>query len=164
VAAQGGFGFGMLTGALNRAAEWACLVLMTVLVLDLMLGVFSRYVLVSTFTWYDEVARVAFVWSVFLGAAVGVRRGAHFGLHIVVDRLPPRARRFALLATPVVVIVLAVVLVQQGWYFAEHGWFQQTPVMGLPKAWVYAAMPVGGVLMILFSLEPLWRGIREALA
>lgn len=135
---------------------------MLALTLDLMLGVFSRYVLQNTFTWYDEVARVCFVWAVFLGAAVGVRRGAHFGLHIVIDQLSPRARRFAALATPMVIIALAVVLVVQGWSFVQFGWLQQTPVMGLPKAWVYAAMPVGGVLMILYSIGPLWRSLRAA--
>lgn len=154
----------MIGKIVDRIVEWACLILMVVLALDLMLGVFSRYVLASTFTWYDEVARIAFVWTVFLGAAIGVRRNAHFGLHIVIDLMPPRARRFATLLTPIVVIVFAAVLIWQGWHFVDMGWFQQTPVMGLPKAWVYAAMPTGGVLMILYSLEPLWRGAREAFA
>lgn len=154
----------MIGRVVDRIVEWACLILMVVLALDLMLGVFSRYVLASTFTWYDEVARIAFVWAVFLGAAVGVRRNAHFGLHIVIDLMPPRARRFAALLTPIVVIVFAAVLIWQGWHFVDTGWFQQTPVMGLPKAWVYAAMPTGGVLMILYSLEPLWRRAREAFA
>lgn len=154
----------MIGKTLDRIVEWACLILMVVLALDLMLGVFSRYVLASTFTWYDEVARISFVWAVFLGAAVGVRRNAHFGLHIVIDLMPARTRRFAALLTPIVVIVFATVLIWQGWQFVDMGWFQQTPVMGLPKAWVYAAMPTGGALMILYSLEPLWRGAREAFA
>ena len=68
----------MLRKALDNGVEWLCLVLMAVLVIDLMLGVFSRYVLFSTFTWYDEIARACFVWVVFLGGAVGVKRGAHF--------------------------------------------------------------------------------------
>ena len=64
--------------------------------IDLLLGVFSRYVLDRTFVWYDEVARACFIWLVFLGAAVAVKRGAHFGLHIVVDMLPPQLKRAAL--------------------------------------------------------------------
>ena len=62
----------MVRKILDNGVEWLCLVLMAVLALDLMLGVFSRYVLFSTFTWYDEIARACFVWVVFLGAAVGV--------------------------------------------------------------------------------------------
>jgi len=47
--------------------EVICLVLMVVLVGDVFLGVFSRYVMQATFKWYDEVARLCFVWIIFLG-------------------------------------------------------------------------------------------------
>ena len=146
----------------NGVVEWLCLVLMAVLACDLMLGVFSRYVLLRTFTWYDEIARACFVWVVFLGAAVGVKRGAHFGLHMLVDMLPRYARRLAGFVTPVVIMAFSAVLVVQGLAFMEFGRFQQLPVMGISKVWIYAAMPVGGALMILYSLQALWRGVRNA--
>ena len=147
----------MIRKVLDNGVEWLCLVLMGVLAFDLMLGVFSRYVLFSTFTWYDEIARACFVWVVFLGGAVGVKRGAHFGLHLLIDRLPQRSRRAAALATPLAIIAFSGALVVQGMEFMEFGRFQQLPVMGISKVWVYAAMPVGGVLMILYSLRHLWR-------
>src|SRR5438034_4137975 len=118
----------MLRAALENVVEGVCLLLMVALTLDLMLGVFSRYVLVSTFTWYDEIARICFVWVVFLGAAVGVKRGAHFRLHLVVDRFPAPARRAAAVLAQLVVIGFAAALVQQGWTLLGLGRFQQTPV------------------------------------
>jgi TRAP-type C4-dicarboxylate transport system permease small subunit len=150
----------MLKRILSNAVEWVCMVLMVVLSVDLFLGVFSRYVMVRTFTWYDEIARGCFVWLTFLGAAVGVKRHAHFRLHIVVDRLSPRLRQATVFLLPLVVIIFAGVLIQQGLVFLELGKFQQTPVMGLSKTWIYVAIPIGGVLMILYSLGPLWRTIR----
>jgi TRAP-type transport system small permease protein len=151
----------MLRKVLDNGVEWLCLVLMAALALDLMLGVFSRYVLFSTFTWYDEIARACFVWLVFLGAAVGVKRGSHFGLHLLVDKLPERARYLAAFITPLVIITFSCVLVVQGLAFLEFGRFQQLPVMGISKVWIYAAMPVGGALMILYSLQSLWRMVRS---
>lgn len=150
----------MLKRILSNAVEWVCMVLMVVLSVDLFLGVFSRYVMVRTFTWYDEIARGCFVWLTFLGAAVGVKRHAHFRLHIVVDRLSPQLRQATVLLFPLVVIIFAGVLIQQGLVFLDLGKFQQTPVMGLPKTWIYVAIPIGGALMILYSLGPLWRAIR----
>jgi TRAP-type C4-dicarboxylate transport system permease small subunit len=152
----------MLRKAWDNGVEWLCLALMAVLACDLMLGVFSRYVLLRTFTWYDEIARACFVWVVFLGAAVGVKRGAHFGLHMLVDALPERARRVAGLVTPLTIIAFSAVLVVQGLEFMEFGKFQQLPVMGISKVWIYAAMPVGGALMILYALQALWRSWRNA--
>lgn len=150
----------MVKRILSNAVEWVCMVLIVVLSIDLFLGVFSRYVLVMTFTWYDEIARASFVWLTLLGAAVGVKRHAHFRLHIVVDRLSPRLRQATVFLFPLVVIIFAGVLIQQGLVFLELGKFQQTPVMGLPKTWIYIAIPTGGALMILYSLGPLWRAIR----
>ena len=151
----------MLKRILSNAVEWVCLVLMVVLSIDLLLGVFSRYVLVKTFTWYDEIARGCFVWLTMLGAAVGVKRQAHFRLHIIVDRLTPRLRQATVILLPLVVIIFAGVLIQQGLVFLELGKFQQTPVMGLPKTWIYVAIPIGGALMILYSLGQLWRALRD---
>ena len=150
----------MLKRILSNAVEWVCMVLMVVLSVDLFLGVFSRYVLVMTFTWYDEIARACFVWLTLLGAAVGVKRHAHFRLHLLVDRLPQRLQKALAVLLPLVVMAFASVLIQQGLVFLELGRFQQTPVMGLPKTWIYVAIPIGGALMILYSLAPLWRAIR----
>ena len=150
----------MLKRILSNAVEWACMVLMVVLSIDLFLGVFSRYVLVMTFTWYDEIARACFVWLTLLGAAVGVKRHAHFRLHLVVDRLPQRLQKAVAVLFPLVIMAFAAVLIHQGLVFLELGRFQQTPVMGLPKIWIYVAIPIGGALMILYSLVPLWQALR----
>lgn len=153
----------MLRRILANTVEGVCLLLMVVLSVDLFLGVFSRYVLVNTFTWYDEIARGCFVWMIFLGAAVGVKRRAHFRLHLAVDRLRPCGQQAASVLGFLVVIGFACVLVQQGWAFVQLGRFQQTPVMGVPKSWIYVAIPVGGGLMLLYSLPPLWRALRALL-
>lgn len=147
---------------LANGVEWVCLVLMAALSVDLMLGVFSRYVLASTFTWYDEIARLLFVWIVFLGAAVGVRRSGHFRLHLVIDRFPPGLRRAAEILGVLAIMGFGAVLIQQGWKLVELGQFQQTPVMGLSKRYVYGSMPAGGALIILYSARHLWRAVTGA--
>jgi TRAP-type C4-dicarboxylate transport system permease small subunit len=86
----------VLVRALSNLVEGLLLAMMVVLCADVFLGVFSRYVLMSTFTWYDEIARL----------------------------------------------------------------FQRTPVMGLSKQYVYAAIPAGGILIILYSLPLLRAALR----
>ncbi len=140
--------------------DWVCLGLMLVLVADVFLGVWSRYVLQATFQWYDEVARLCFVWMVFLGAASAVRRGAHFRLHLLIDRFGPRLRRTTDLLVGLLVVVFGGVLVAGGvamWPVARR---QVTDSLELSMLWFYAALPVGGALMILFSLPQLWRMAR----
>jgi TRAP-type C4-dicarboxylate transport system permease small subunit len=137
--------------------DWICLGLMVVLVVDVFLGVWSRYVLHATFQWYDEVARLCFVWMVFLGAAVAVRRGAHFRLHLLVDRLGPRLRRATELVVALLVAVWGGVLVAGGIAMYPLARRQVTDSLELSMLWFYGALPVGGALMILFSLPHLRR-------
>jgi TRAP-type C4-dicarboxylate transport system permease small subunit len=136
---------------LDNGLEWICILLLAVITVDLLLGVFSRYVMGRTFVWYDEVARACFMWLVFLGAAVAVRKGAHFGLHLFVDIMPPRFKRTILLLTPLTIIVFSATLVSLGWDFMRHGATQSTAVMGVPMSWIYASMPVGGLLMAFYG-------------
>lgn len=140
--------------------DWVCLGLMLVLVADVFLGVWSRYVLQATFQWYDEVARLCFVWMVFLGAAAAVRRGAHFRLHLLIDRLGPRLRRATDLVVGLLVVAFGGVLVAGGlamWPVARR---QVSDSLELSMVWFYAALPIGGALMILFSVPQLWRLAR----
>ena len=137
--------------------EWVCVALMTALVGDVFLGVFSRYVLQATFQWYDEVARLCFVWIVFLGAAVAVRRGLHFRLQLLVDRLPSGLRRGADTLATVVVVAFSAVLVGGGVSIAPIAHRQMTDALEISMLWFYAALPVGGALMAVYAVPALWR-------
>jgi TRAP-type C4-dicarboxylate transport system permease small subunit len=149
---------------LDNGLEWICILLLAVITVDLLLGVFSRYVLGRTFVWYDEVARACFMWLVFLSSAVAVRKGAHFGLHMFVEVMPPRLKRAVLLLTPLTIIVFSAALVSLGWDLMRHGASQSTAVMGLPMSWIYAAMPAGGLLMAFYACLLLIEGAGEETA
>lgn len=136
--------------------ERVCIGLMAVLVADVFLGVYSRYVMRATFQWYDEVARLCFVWMIFLGAAVAVRRRAHFRLHLLIDRFGAVARRRVDLLVTVIVIAFAVVLVAGGVATLPLARRQVTDALEISMLWFYGALPVGGALMILFALPQLW--------
>jgi TRAP-type C4-dicarboxylate transport system permease small subunit len=136
--------------------ERVCIALMVVLVADVFLGVWSRYVMRATFQWYDEVARLCFVWMIFLGAALAVRRGAHFRLHLLIDRFGAGNRRRLDLLVAVIVVAFAAVLVAGGIAIAPLARRQVTDALEISMLWFYAALPVGGALMIVFALPQIW--------
>jgi TRAP-type C4-dicarboxylate transport system permease small subunit len=141
--------------------EWLCVALMAALVGDVFLGVFSRYVLHATFRWYDEVARLCFVWIVFLGAAIAVRRGLHFRLSLLVSRLPAALRKQADTLATLVVIAFAALLVAGGVSIAPLARRQVTDALEISMLWFYAAVPVGGALMMLYAVPTLWHRFRH---
>ena len=129
----------------DRAAITACGV-MTLLVLY---SIVLRYFFSITYRWSDELIRVIFTWVVFLGIPIAYRHGDHVVIGFVLELLPPRARRIAKTAIHVLVGVLVGTV---GWYgfgvvFGRLG-RALLPGMQIPRYWVYAAMPVGAVLLI----------------
>ena len=136
--------------------ERLCLALMVVLVGDVFLGVFSRYVLQATFRWYDEVARLCFIWIIFLGAAVAVRRGMHFRMRLLIDRLGTRASRVADQVASATVVAFGGILLAGGYAILPVARRQVTDALEISMLWFYAALPVGGALMIFFALLQ-WR-------
>lgn len=110
--------------------------------------------------WTQEAALLLFTWSVFLGAAVAVRRSAHFACEV----LPPhmvRARARLKLVGDAGIGAAAAVLFWGGLGFAEIGLFRELETLGIAAAWQMAAMPVGAALMLLFLAEVVARDLAE---
>jgi len=133
--------------------ERVCMALMVVLVGDVFLGVFSRYVMQATFPWYDEVARLSFIWIIFLGAAVAVKRGAHFRMRLLVDRLGPAAARWADHLVTLVTVAFGCVLLAGGYGIYPVASRQVTDALELPMLSFYAALPAGGALIIFYAIS-----------
>ena len=145
-------------------------VLMLVAMLDMLAGVFLRYVMtwVSArfdlpsirFFWVEEVGEYALAWLTFVGAAVGIRRGTHFAVHIVTERFPPALRRAVTLGHYVLLTGFGALLAVYGWQVAELNSQSFSPALDLNLRWLYLSAVVGGVLMVIYSLAALvdaWR-------
>jgi TRAP-type C4-dicarboxylate transport system permease small subunit len=117
----------------------------------LFVGVVWRYFLVDPLTWSDEIARALFVWLTFIGAAVAVKRG----LHSAVSLLGPTAfgkahRRIMAFIGQFAIGVMGVALVVIGATQTAANFKQMMPVTGIPYGWLYLAVPVSGLLMLIY--------------
>jgi TRAP-type transport system small permease protein len=75
--------------AADRALTGVLLAAVGVMVTVVSAQVALRYGFNRSFDWADEVGRLAFVWAIFLAIPLGVRDGAHIGIDLLVDKLPP---------------------------------------------------------------------------
>jgi TRAP-type C4-dicarboxylate transport system permease small subunit len=114
-------------------------------------GVVWRYFFAAPRAWPDEIARLAFVWLAFIGAALGVKRGLHASVTILADRLPPHARRLCALLVVVVTAAVAIVLVVVGGRQTASAFGQEAmPVTGLSTGWSNLPVPISGILMLIY--------------
>ncbi|HEY3368177.1 MAG TPA: TRAP transporter small permease [Symbiobacteriaceae bacterium] len=145
--------FHRLNDALERIASWIVSLFMGVICLVIFANVFGRYVLHSSPPWSEELARYMMVWISALGAAVALRRGAHVGLDIVVQRLPARTRLVAEVTALLFALALTGVIAFFGFKLAAFNMRQHSAAMRMPMGVPYASVPTAGLLMVLVVLE-----------
>jgi len=110
--------------------------------------------------WLQEVTSTLFIYGIFIGAAVATRRNDHLYLTALADALHGTARLAVEIVTRVTVLAVAVCLVYFGYrnYLRGFGSFR-LPSM-TPIASLYAAIPLSGALIFLFTVEQLVNGCR----
>jgi len=66
--------------------------LLALIVVTITLQVVTRYVFGQPLVWVEELATYSFIWSVFLGAAVGLKELRHIRIETFLGRISPRPR------------------------------------------------------------------------
>lgn len=108
----------------------------------------ARYVFNSPLTWSEELARLVFIWTVFLGAGVTVRRGGHVAVDSLVNLAPKPAQRAAGFLSIFVISASSAVLVYFGWQVLVTI-ASLSPALQVPMRLFYATVPVGAALVLI---------------
>ena len=137
-------------------------VLMIVVIVDMLVGVFLRYVMTwisatfdlptVRFFWVEEVGEWSLAWLTFIGAALGIRRGTHFAVNLVIDRFPATLRKTVLAGQCLLIVAFGALVAVFGWQVAELNSQSFSPALDLNLRWLYLSSVVGGVLMVVYGL------------
>lgn len=129
-----------------------------VLVLDVLWGVLTRYVLGHQAPWTEELARLLLVWLSMLGTALAYAHRSHLGVDVILEALAPPARHLAIGTVHALVLAFALgVMVYGGTtlFLERLDAGQVMSTLPVRKAWTYLATPVSGLLMGVFAFDAL---------
>ena len=121
--------------------------------------ILRRYVGFVT-AWADEVARIAFIWSVCLGAASGTHRGLNFAIPLLATKREGRARQLLESLIALIVIALCALLAWATTQWIPVAGLARLPALGVSGAWFHWAVTVFALLtasFMLVRLASLWR-------
>ena len=139
-----------------KLLTWLLAASVAILIVPVSLQIFSRYTaLIPSYIWTEEMARFFFVWSIMLGAMVGIREGTHF----VVDLWPPmhaRAQAALRLVSSVFVLVFALVFLWWGIDFTRFALNRISELAELPLWYIHLPWPLAGATWLLFLGEQIW--------
>jgi TRAP-type transport system small permease protein len=133
--------------------SWLLMVSVAILVLPVAIQIFSRFTdLLPNYIWTEELARFLLVWTVMIGAMIGVRESSHFE----VDVWPVLSRRMEAavrLISRVGVLVMALIFVWSGIEFTRFGWYRISELAELPLWMIHIAWPIAGFTWLIFLGE-----------
>ncbi len=111
--------------------------------------------------WLQEVTSTLFIYAIFIGAAVATRRNDHLYLTAISEALHGTPRLIVEIIIRLVVLGVAFCLVWFGYINYLRGFGSFRLPSGTPIASLYAAIPLAGVLIGLFTIEQLVNGITK---
>jgi TRAP-type C4-dicarboxylate transport system permease small subunit len=111
--------------------------------------------------WLQEVTSTFFIYAIFAGTAVASRRNDHLYLTAMADTLVGTPRLVVEVATRLVVLGVAFCFIYFGFLNFLRGFSSFRMPSMTPIASLYAAIPMCGVLVALFTIEQLINGVRN---
>ena len=133
--------------------SWLLVLAVAILVIPVSLQIFSRYTaLIPSYIWTEEMARFLFIWTIMIGAMIGVRESTHFEVDLW-PRLSRRGEAVVRLAGRLGVLAAALVFVWAGLEFTKFAWNRISELAELPLWLIHVAWPVTGLTWIVFLGE-----------
>ncbi len=132
-------------------SEWGLFLFFLVLVILTFTQVVLRYVFNSSLFWGQEVIFFLFTWLIFLSAAVGMARGSHFSVDLVVRLLPNPLGRVCAAFIQFCIVSILIFFCVVGFKFAAQAWPQESDILRFPMTWMYLALPVAASIMLLIT-------------
>jgi TRAP-type C4-dicarboxylate transport system permease small subunit len=140
-----------------RFEDWLALALFWMLGLIIFYQFFTRYALNDSAAWTEEIARYFLVATVFVGAAMCVRKNNHIQVDFFYRVLPKRLMRVMSTLVDVVRVAFFAYGTVLTWQVMQRIGGSRMAVVELPMGIVHGAVLAGFVLMA-------WRAVGVAIA
>jgi TRAP-type C4-dicarboxylate transport system permease small subunit len=125
---------------LGQAERVAGVFLIALMVITITIQVVTRYAFGQPLVWVEELATYSFIWSVFLGAALGFKEMRHIRIETFLDRIKPRSGALFRAALYALVLVCSVALASHALDIMEVE--RRSETMSLPinvgRHWFYS--------------------------
>ena len=149
-----------VTAAYAKLLEILLAACVGILVFPVTLQVISRYTeLIPSYIWTEEMARFLFIWTIMIGAMVGVREAQHFEIDVW-PILSRRAEAAVRIVARLGVLAMAVIFVIAGIEFTRFAWNRTSELAELPLWLIHIAWPVAGFTWSAFAGEQIVDELR----
>lgn len=145
-----------LRNVLNKTIETICMALLAFMVVLATWQIITRYVLNNPSTVSEDLLIYSFVWMALLGSAYVFGKKDHMTMVFFrqkLDKKSPKAKLGLSIMTELVVLVFStLVLVFGGIQISNLAMGQISPALGIPMGYIYLALPLSGIITIIYNI------------
>jgi TRAP-type C4-dicarboxylate transport system permease small subunit len=141
---------------LDQVLEWTLVSLMSVLVIDVLWQVISRYVLTSPSSFTDELAGFLLIWVGLLGAAYVTGKNGHLAIDIILQQSAEKQQQLLRLIThiSIALFALCVLIIGGTWLVYTRFYLNvNSAALRIPLGYVYLILPLSGWIVLYYSLD-----------
>lgn len=142
--------------SIHRFLGYFLAALLGFMVLNVLFQVGARYIFANPSSVTEEMARYLLIWLGLLGAAYATGERMHLAIDLLPQRLDGQAKRQLQIFIHVLVSLFALgALVIGGSYliYITLSTHQNSAALNVPLGYVYTALPLSGLLIILYALQ-----------
>ncbi len=131
------------------------IIIFALLVFDVLLQVFSRYILNTSYSFTEEFARFALIWLSIVGAAYLNAKREHLSMDFLYQKFTKITQKKVSILIEIFVFLFALIVMVVGGfnlvYITLH-LEQLSGTLEVPLGYVYAILPFSGLLIMCFSV------------
>ncbi len=145
----------MILKAIDAINKWVLTIiaiLFGIMAVIIIFQVFSRFFLGLPLAWSEEIARLIMAYTIFLGAAIALRKGRLIAVEFLLEKLPKSKRNIVTIIIQVIAIAFFILLFIQGIKMIDQVHSQLSSALRIPMSVFYAAIPIGSVLLMMNSI------------
>jgi len=136
----------------DEATRWIAVAVGIATVVIVFFEVLMRYVFRAPLITSVEIARLGFVWSCFLGAALGVKRSAHIRFVFFLEKCGPVGGAVLQLGVSLLCVGFFALMVVKGIEMTQRVYDTFFPALGFSQLWLYLPLPVSAAVMLVHGL------------
>lgn len=138
---------------LNKIINGTVVVFFISLISLVFIQVIFRFLLHNSLPWVDELSRFLFVWIIYLGGTITIRKGINITFDLFIDALPTKVWNIVFTITNLICLAFLGLVVVLGFNISYINRIQYSSLLSLNMGLVTLAIPLGGILMMISQIE-----------
>ena len=154
-----------LDKVLSFFEEWTLFISVLVALIALFFNVVLRYGFNYSLAWSEELVREVIIYTTFIGCSAAVKNRSLIRIDASVQLLPKLKIPLTFFSN-FVVMIFAIMMIYYGWLMAalQVQTQQKTIIMQIPLVYLYAILPLMGIMMLIRVVQVFYQDIQEQLA